>query len=609
MINTIETRLMLNKTQESEIDSCVSLWSEYYRKTWKLWNNQHLSESQIYHKLMNLNLLTSYQVKSLINKVKTEHSKLRELSKSQLKQLQSKSDNLAKFIAKESKLIIKYQKELAKLKSSSKLDYSKISKLNNSIKKKQLLLSNKDIKLIRLNKSIDVIQKRINSNTFKLCFGSSALLSQRPGNYLDKFRLIDSQKVYSSLSDWKKDWDLSRNNIWISIGSKEKPQGNSEIQYYPDTKKLRLRLTEKESINRLKLISNDFNIPFDDLNNNNNIKYSQYRMKSKFIEIINVEFCPKNQTKIIQALANNQPITAKIIKKISPNGKNIGYYIQLSFNEIINFKINNLDKQLNKNSINNNIKLTNLTMGIDLNQKGLAYCIVKPDGNKLSHNCSLSLTYKPYGFISWKLENKSTEQRQWLISNAITEILKIAQDYGINKIAIENLDFSSTINNMNSGYKSNQKYNKMLTQFAKSQFSNLIKRKSERLNMKLYLVNPSYSSIGGFIKYGLINKLPVDIAASLWLARQSIYGKEFKQENHIQYIKKYNEDVTFPYLNLSKQSKRENLNKLEWNDISSALGKDRKSWYYHTMILIKLKVDESLLIQNNPFEINQTSIS
>ena len=85
MITTIETRLMLDKTQESEIDSCVVLWSTYYRKTWKLWNNQKLSETDIYHKLMGLNLLTSEQVGSLINKVKTEHSKIKELTKSQLK--------------------------------------------------------------------------------------------------------------------------------------------------------------------------------------------------------------------------------------------------------------------------------------------------------------------------------------------------------------------------------------------------------------------------------------------------------------------------------------------------------------------------------------------
>ena len=34
MIHTIETRLKLNATQELLVNSCVILWSTYYRKTW-----------------------------------------------------------------------------------------------------------------------------------------------------------------------------------------------------------------------------------------------------------------------------------------------------------------------------------------------------------------------------------------------------------------------------------------------------------------------------------------------------------------------------------------------------------------------------------------------
>ncbi len=522
MINTIETRLLLNKTQESEIDSCVVLWSKIYRQVWKLYNNQKLSETDIYHQIKSLNLLTSEQIGSIINKVKTEHSKIKELTKSQLKQKKSKLEHINKFITKEQKIIDKYNKEIVKLKSAKTLDYPKISKLNNSIKKKQLILSNKKIKVNRLTKSINLIQQRIETNTFKLCFGSSDLLKQRPGNHTDKFRLNSNQKVYNNLSDWKKDWDLARNNIWYSVGRASKPQGNAEIQYYPTDKKLRLRLTEQVAYSRLKNIALEVGLNFEDLNSK--IKYSSYRMKSRFIEIEQVEFCSKNQLKVTKALEQNKPISAKIIKKLSPNGKDIGYYLQLSFEEVIQSSVE--------------IKSIPLTMGLDLNQKGIAYCIVKHDGNKLNHNKSSNIQYKPFGFISWDLENKTKEQRQWLISNTITEVLAIAQSYGVYNIAIENLDFSSNFSTMNSGYKSNQKYNKMLTQFAKQQFSSMIQRKTERLNLKLHLVNPTFSSIGGFAKYGLINKLPVDIAASLWLARQSIFGQEFKQENHIKYIKK-----------------------------------------------------------------------
>ena len=146
----------------------------------------------------------------------------------------------------------------------------------------------------------------------------------------------------------------------------------------------------------------------------------------------------------------------------------------------------------------------------------------------------------------------------------------------------------------------------------------MITRKTERLGMNLYLVNPAYSSIGGFSKYGIVNKMPVDIAASLWLARQSLYGEVYKEEvrnninniSYVRYIKKYKEAVVFPYDNFSKQSKREISHKIEWNTIAYALGKDRNSWYKNFMKYINAKtmnegvnpkVDETLLLQKNLF--------
>ena len=652
MIHTIETRLTLNETQEFFVDSCVILWSTYYRKTWKLWNNQQLKENEIYHQLMTLNLFTSRQISSLINKVKAEHAKIKELSKTQLKQQKNKLLNIEKFIATEEKNISKLFDEINNLKlklknyhnttkaifkepktKESKLKlHERLSKLTHSIKKKNLVLFNKKIKLNRLKRSIKVLEQRIKFNKFKLCFGSSQLLKQRPGSFTDQFRLTKEQNKYKNkdinvnLAAWEKDWDLARNNIWISIGDKNKSHGNAEIQYDPHTKTLKLRLTEQTANERLKEIAKNINIPYEELNSNQNIKYGIYRMQARFMEIPGVEFCPKNQVKIQQAIVNQQPITAKIIKKLTPNGKGIGYYLQLSFEEIL---INN--NLVNKN--NQNILKEKLTMGIDLNEKGLAYCIIKTDGNKLSprDQKNNSLQYKPCGFIQWDLKDKTTAQRQWVISNKITELLTIAEDYHIKNISIENLDFISTVNNMNSGYKgkTNDKgfnYNKMLTNFAKRQFGDMIGRKTERLGMNLYLVNPAYSSVGGFSKYGIVNKLPVDMAASLWLARQAIYGEVYKEEvrnninniSYIRYVKKYKEAVVFPYDNLSKQSKREIQSKKEWNTIALALGKNRNSWYKNYMKYIKTmnegvnpKVGKTLLLpkelfnhEYDPFAIN-----
>ena len=51
MIHTIETRLKLNETQELITDSCVVLWSTYYRKTWN--RNSWYKNYMNYIKIMN----------------------------------------------------------------------------------------------------------------------------------------------------------------------------------------------------------------------------------------------------------------------------------------------------------------------------------------------------------------------------------------------------------------------------------------------------------------------------------------------------------------------------------------------------------------------------
>ena len=106
------------------------------------------------------------------------------------------------------------------------------------------------------------------------------------------------------------------------------------------------------------------------------------------------------------------------------------------------------------------------------------------------------------------------------------------------------------------------------------------------------------------------------MAASLWLARQSLYGEVYKEDvrnninniSCVRYVKKHKEAVVFPYDNLSKQSKREINHKKEWSTIALALGKNRSSWYKNYMNYIKImneevnpKVDETLLLPKELF--------
>lgn len=561
--------------EEQLLNSSINLLSSSFRKAWRLFNNLKYSKSQIYHELMKTNYFTSKQVDSIIIEVTTEHNKLKELTKTQIVQLNSKIKNISKFVEKSQKQIEKNNHFITQLKtnlskSKSKANYyTEINKLVISNQNKSLLLFNKQKKLTRLTNKINILQKRVKTNTFKLCFGSSDLLRQRPGHHTDKHRLNQQQKPYSTIEDWKAAWDLSRNNCWFSVGSKDKPQGNAEIQYYPASEKLRVRLPDCIALQRMEDLSVQKNIPMVELLKN--IKYSTYRMDCRFIEINQVEFNHRFKPQLLSALANKQPVTAKILKKKVKD--TIGYYLQLSFTE----QTVELIKPCN---------YTKQVLGVDLNQKGLAYTVVKADGNRLVKD------KKPVnGFISWELENKSTYQRKAIISETLEQVLIIAKENKITEIAIENLDFNNITANMNSGYKNNSKINEIISQFAKTQFKELLTRKCQRLGYTVNLVNSVFSSVGGFVKYGLINKVPVDIAASHWLARQALFGTCYKTENNINYIKKYEEAITFPYRIKPKQSNKLDNLSLKWKDLALALGKDRRLWVGKTYDLLdKLNV-------------------
>ncbi|MET0964698.1 MAG: hypothetical protein ABWY05_18055 [Noviherbaspirillum sp.] len=79
----------------------------------------------------------------------------------------------------------------------------------------------------------------IAAGRYRLCFGSRKLLAQRPTEH------NRDSTPFASLEEWRKAWDIARSGQWWSVGKTDKPQGNPEIQWLPETKQLRLRLTDK----------------------------------------------------------------------------------------------------------------------------------------------------------------------------------------------------------------------------------------------------------------------------------------------------------------------------------------------------------------------------
>lgn len=280
------------------------------------------------------------------------------------------------------------------------------------------------------------------------------------------------------------------------------------------------------------------------------------RMQCRFLEIDNVDFTShKGQAaELLKNAIGRQPVTMRVIRKCDAKGDKV-WYVQASIEVDIGFNAQTATDR------------SHGVVQLDLNAWGLAWAAVKPDGN---------LLHGERGSIPWQLDGLESEARRQAMAEAINEAIGHAERLGM-AVGIEDLDFAKRLAGLKAGPVRKQ-YNHMLSNFPTSEFKELITRACEKSNRLLYLVNPSYSSVGGYAKYGLINRLNPDLAAALWLGRQAVLGKVYKSEGVQQFVKKQCERFVLPSLPVSRKQSKQALAGMQWRDIARALGRRRRDW-------------------------------
>ena len=149
----------------------------------------------------------------------------------------------------------------------------------------------------------------------------------------------------------------------------------------------------------------------------------------------------------------------------------------------------------------------NGAIGIDLNVDNIAWAYCDREGN-----------LKDKGQITINLTDKSSGQAKHILSLAISQILDKATQYEC-PVVIEKLDFSSKKARVREHGKP---YARMLSQFAYSKFSELVRSKSKLQAIQVIEINPAYSSLIGMVKFMSLYGLNSGTCASLVLARRSL---------------------------------------------------------------------------------------
>jgi hypothetical protein len=259
----------------------------------------------------------------------------------------------------------------------------------------------------------------------------------------------------------------------------------------------------------------------------------------------------------LQAACGRQPVTMRILTRLQPDGA-VAWYLQASIDVATGFDPATAARR--EQSV----------LGLDFNAGGVAWCVVKPDGNRLVERGAAH-----QGFVPWDLKHKTDAERKQAIGTVVQQMARHAEALQV-AVAVENLDFAAKKLAMRAGAV-NKPYNAMLSSLASAQFAELMARACEKRHVTLHGVNPSYSSVG-WVKYGRLNRCSVDAAAAHWLARQALFGTVWKMAGVVQYVKKQDDRLVFPHLSATRMQRMKARAGVQWRDVSRGLGWDRRQW-------------------------------
>lgn len=253
-------------------------------------------------------------------------------------------------------------------------------------------------------------------------------------------------------------------------------------------------------------------------------KFMPMRMQCRFVTIEGVDFVSHRGAarNALVAAIGHQPVTMRVLYRLLPDGSR-AWYVQASVDVPSGFEaVRPMTRECG-------------VLGLNLNARGVAWCAVKPDGNRLTGQ---------HGVMTWSLQGLSEAERKQAIGTTVAQLVRSARRLSM-AVAIESLDFTVRKAALRAN-SVNQRYNEMLSSMPTAQFEELMARACERQQLTLYSVNPSYSSVGGFTKYGCANRLDADVSAAWWLARQALCGSVWKIEGVRSCLRKVDERLVFP---------------------------------------------------------------
>jgi len=308
------------------------------------------------------------------------------------------------------------------------------------------------------------LQKLENQKKPKICFGTKKLFNKQ-------FHL--EENGFKNFEEWKTQWQKARKNSFFIIGSKDETCGNQSAQLFEENSTLSLKIR----------LPNKF------------LNYGKYLI----IKNINFAYGKK---KILEAIEDN------LLRKRLSQEKNSSFKY---FGRAINYRFLK-DKKgfrvfvtITLEESNWISKEENGLIGIDINSDHLA--LVETD-RFLNPIKSKRISLCTYG--------KNKNQTQAIIGDAISKIVEIAKKTK-KPIVIEILDFQTKKTQLK---EKNKRYARILSSFSYNKIIETIKSRAFRNKIKVFEVNPAFTSVIGRVKFQKRYGLSSHQAAALTIARR-----------------------------------------------------------------------------------------
>jgi IS605 OrfB family transposase len=317
----------------------------------------------------------------------------------------------------------------------------------------------------RLRFKLHQKRRRLQTLRDRLAAARREAARQLPGLCFGTRRLFRAQfylreNGYTSHEEWLADWRDARSSQFLCLGSKGEAQGNETATLYPDGT-LRLRVPPA----------------------------LEHRF-GRWVNIPGIRF-PHGQDVIDRALAAGQAINLRLVRR---KRKGAWVWYVKATTERQDAKIVTSRK--------------NGCLGVDLNPGLVSACLADRHGNPCHAR-----------HIPVPILGRTREQVKAALAEAVADIVEWARRAGV-PVAVERLDFREKKNRLEA--LDGARYARMLSSFAYRLFLSLLLSRAAREGVEVILVNPAFTTVIGWVKFGEGYGLSPHAAAAAAIARRAL---------------------------------------------------------------------------------------